>query len=42
MMKKIPIEMEKLVAKGLTVRGAQGSPGMFPRTIDFLQHIPRT
>jgi threonine dehydrogenase-like Zn-dependent dehydrogenase len=35
-MKKIPIEMEKLVAKGLTVKGAQGSPGMFPRTIDFM------
>ncbi|MDA4137010.1 MAG: alcohol dehydrogenase catalytic domain-containing protein [Thaumarchaeota archaeon] len=39
-MKKIPIEMEKLVAKGLTVRGNQGSPGMFPRTIDFLEHNP--
>ncbi len=37
MMKKIPIEMEKLVAKGLTVKGAQGSPGMFPRTIEFFQ-----
>jgi L-iditol 2-dehydrogenase len=35
MMKKIPVEMEKLVAKGLTVKGAQGSPGMFPRTIEF-------
>ena len=36
MMKKIPVEMEKLVVKGLTVWGAQGSPGMFPRTIEFL------
>jgi len=40
MMKKIPVEMEKLVVKGLTVKGAQGSPGMFPRTIDFLHHYP--
>jgi len=39
-MKKIPVEMEKLVTKGLTVRGAQGSPGMFPRTIEFLEHSP--
>jgi L-iditol 2-dehydrogenase len=39
-MKKIPVEMEKLVSKGLTVRGAQGSPGMFPRTIEFMQHSP--
>jgi L-iditol 2-dehydrogenase len=37
MMKKIPVEMEKLVAKGLTVKGAQGSPGMFPRTIEFFR-----
>ncbi|MGA2664673.1 MAG: alcohol dehydrogenase catalytic domain-containing protein [Nitrososphaerales archaeon] len=35
MMKTLPIEMEKLVAKGLTVMGAQGSPGMFPRAIEF-------
>ena len=35
MMKTLPIEMERLVAKGLTVMGAQGSPGMFPRTIGF-------
>ncbi len=40
MMKKIPVEMEKLVVKGLTVKGAQGSPGMFPATIDFLQRCP--
>lgn len=39
-MKKVPVEMEKLVVKGLTVKGAQGSPGMFPRTIDFLHHYP--
>jgi L-iditol 2-dehydrogenase len=39
-MKKIPVEMEKLVAKGLTVKGAQGSPGMFPRTIAFMQRNP--
>ncbi|MDG6925858.1 MAG: alcohol dehydrogenase catalytic domain-containing protein [Nitrososphaerota archaeon] len=39
-MKRIPMEMEKLVVKGLTVRGAQGSPGMFQRTIDFLEHSP--
>lgn len=39
-MKKIPVEMEKLVVKGLTVKGAQGSPGMFPRTIDFIEHNP--
>lgn len=39
-MKKIAVEMERLVVKGLTVKGAQGSPGMFPRTIDFLEHYP--
>ncbi len=37
MMKRIPVELEKLVAKGLTVKGAQGSPGMFPRTIEFFR-----
>jgi L-iditol 2-dehydrogenase len=39
-MKKIPIEMEKLVAKGLVVKGNQGSTGMFSRTIEFLEHNP--
>jgi L-iditol 2-dehydrogenase len=37
MMKKIPVEMEKMVVKGLTVKGSAGSPGMFPRTIEFFQ-----
>lgn len=39
-MKRIPIEMERLVVKGLTVKGAQGSPGMFPRTVEFMQRAP--
>ena len=34
--KKIPFELEKLISKGLVMKGAEGSPLMFPQTIKFL------
>jgi len=34
--KKIPFEMEKIIVKGLSIRGSAGSPNVFPQTIDLL------
>ena len=34
--KKLPFEMEKIIVKGLTIRGSAGSPNVFPQTIDLL------
>ena len=35
--KKIPFELEKIISKGLIIKGAEGSPNMFPPTIDLIQ-----
>jgi L-iditol 2-dehydrogenase len=34
--KKLPIEMEKVIVKGLTIKGSAGSPNVIPQTIDLL------
>ncbi|MDA4130615.1 MAG: alcohol dehydrogenase catalytic domain-containing protein [Thaumarchaeota archaeon] len=34
--KKLPFEMEKIIVKGLTIKGSAGSPNVFPQTIDLL------
>jgi len=33
---RTPFELEKLISKGLVMKGAEGSPLMFPPTIDFV------
>ena len=35
-MKKLPIELEKVVVKGLTIRGSAGSPNMIPPALKFM------
>jgi L-iditol 2-dehydrogenase len=37
--RKIPVEIGKIIWKGLTVVGKAGSPCFFPRTIDFMSRV---